>query len=143
MSQEQNHFARLGYTVDLSFLMDQTEESLEALVGYVHASMTSTCRTASPKEMLHELYDIWCRAFLETSGASEDHDELAFPQTPQEIIARCLACVDSYKMIYTRLYEYYNRGGKLNQHDKKAILNQCHELVQRMHLVCRGFACFA
>jgi hypothetical protein len=58
-------------------------------------------------------------------------------------MARSIACMDTYKAVYTKLYGMYEARRMHTQAEKMFVLRKCDEIVKRMHLLCRGFACLA
>jgi hypothetical protein len=106
-ARESAHVSKLGFQIDLTYILDQTEQTLEHIVNTVFEAITTRCRSQDPKSMIHELYDIWCNCFFFVSDSGERVDQ-SFPKSPNEIIARSIACIDGYKLIYTRLYQFYD-----------------------------------
>ncbi len=96
MSRESSLIQRIGFKIDLSRLLEMSAPDLEAIVWSVYSFLTVECKNLSPVALLHQLYDVWMQSFLMLSAESEQAQQLPFPKTPNEVIARCLACIDSY-----------------------------------------------
>lgn len=65
----------------------------------------------------------------------------SLPRDPRETIIRSLACVDCFKIIYTELAKHYKITRVFDHPEKQLTLRKCQELVMRMHILARGFAC--
>jgi hypothetical protein len=65
------------------------------------------------------------------------------PKDANEVIVRSLACIDSFAMMYTVLAKHYKLERVFATPEKQDVLRQCQEIITRMHLVCRGFACLS
>jgi hypothetical protein len=127
----------------MSHILEMSIEELEEVVTVVYEFLTVDCRTKDITQILHGLYDTWTSSFLCYSGSEMMSHQTVFPNSPGEVIARSLVCIDTYKNIYTKLFELYESRRIHTQADKMQVLRKCNEVIARMHLVCRGFACLA
>jgi hypothetical protein len=102
--------------------------------------LTKRSRSAEPTQFLHEAYDIWCQTFnCVLPYGQEMSPEL--PSNPREVIARSLACVDCFKIIYTELCKHYKHARVFQDAEKQQMLRNCQEVIMRLNVLARGFAC--
>jgi hypothetical protein len=133
----------LGYQVDYKLLQEQDPANIEMMIDEIYETLTVKSRDMDPGRLLHELYDMWCQSFRFLTLDSEEDIASKLPKDANEVIVRSLACIDSFAMMYTILSKHYKLERLTMVPEKMAHLSKCHEIVQRMHLVCRGFACLS
>ena len=116
----------LGYHVDFEPIFSQSTQTLENIVQVIYDTLTRRARITDPVSLLHELYDMWSQSFrfLETpDGERLDASMASLPRTVNETIARSLACIDCYKIVFTVLSHRYKQERVIESGEKATILH--------------------